>query len=150
MSLPFRDAFSVLFFVSVGMLFEPAILLREPGHVAAAVAVVVLGNSLVAAALVLLFRYPLNTGLTVGAGLGQIGEFSFILAELGVVLGLLPEAGRSLVTGCAIISIALNPVLFGAMAPGQAWVRPRSSVARALEWSDDRLSALPVSVERAR
>lgn len=96
-SLPLRDAFSVLFFVSVGMLFKPAILIEQPLHVLAVVAIIVFGKSLAAFALVLAFRYPLNTALTVSASLAQIGEFSFILAGLGVTLGLLPEEGMSLV-----------------------------------------------------
>ena len=79
-SLPLRDAFSVLFFVSVGMLFDPAVLVREPGHVLAVVGIIIFGNSLAALAIVLVFRYPLNTALTVAASLAQVGEFSFILA----------------------------------------------------------------------
>ena len=86
-SLPLRDAFAVLFFVSVGMLFDPAVLWTHPGKLLAVVAIVVLGKTLAAVGLVLLFRYPLHTGLTVGASLAQIGEFSFILAGLGVGLG---------------------------------------------------------------
>ncbi|MDR2688346.1 MAG: cation:proton antiporter, partial [Azoarcus sp.] len=90
-SLPLRDAFSVLFFVAVGMLFDPAILLEAPIKTFIVVAIIILGKSLVAAALVLMFRYPLNTALTVAASLAQIGEFSFILAGLGISLGLMPE-----------------------------------------------------------
>jgi CPA2 family monovalent cation:H+ antiporter-2 len=90
-SLPLRDAFSVLFFVSVGMLFEPQILLDEPVHVLGVVAIIIVGKSIAALGLVLAFRYPLNTALTVAASLAQIGEFSFILAGLGLALGLLPR-----------------------------------------------------------
>ena len=89
-SLPLRDAFSVLFFVSVGMLFDPQVLIREPLHVFAVVAIIIFGKSLAAFFIVLLFRYPLNTALTVSASLAQIGEFSFILAGLGVSTG--PDA----------------------------------------------------------
>jgi CPA2 family monovalent cation:H+ antiporter-2 len=111
-SLPFRDSFSVLFFVSVGMLFDPQVLVHEPLHIVAVVAIIVIGKSLAAFVLVLLFGYPLNTALTVSAGLAQIGEFSFILAGLGLSLGILPEEARSLILAGAIISIAVNPLVF--------------------------------------
>ena len=144
-SLPLRDAFAVLFFVSVGMLFEPAIVLREPLKLAAVVGIILLGKTAAAVALVLAFRYPLTTALTVGASLAQIGEFSFILASLGVSLGLLPPEGRSLVLAGALISITLNPVVFAVVEPLQAWIRARSRVARALERSDDPLAELPTA-----
>jgi CPA2 family monovalent cation:H+ antiporter-2 len=108
-SLPLRDAFAVLFFVSVGMLFDPQILIQEPAKLLAILAVVMIGTPLVAMTLVFAFRYPLDTALTVGASLSQIGEFSFILAALGVSLGLLPESGQSLIVAAAILSIAANP-----------------------------------------
>ena len=116
-SLPLRDAFSVLFFVSVGMLFDPQILVDEPAKVLAVVAIIMLGKTLAAVALVLAFRYPLNTALTVGASLAQIGEFSFILAGLGATLGLLPPEGQSLMLAGALISIAFNPLMFAAIEP---------------------------------
>jgi CPA2 family monovalent cation:H+ antiporter-2 len=149
-SLPFRDAFSVLFFVSVGMLFDPQILIREPLHVLAVVTIIIFGKSLAAFVLVLLFRYPLNTALTVSASLAQIGEFSFILAGLGVSLKLLPAEGQSLILAGAIISIALNPLVFQAIEPAQAWIRSRSKLARALELPDDPLAVLPTTVELTR
>jgi CPA2 family monovalent cation:H+ antiporter-2 len=149
-SLPLRDAFAVLFFVSVGMLFEPEVLVREPLHVLAVVAIIVFGKSLAAFAIVLAFRYPLNTALTVSASLAQIGEFSFILAGLGVALGLLPTEGYSLVLAGALISIALNPLVFRAIEPAQAWIRSRSSLARLLERPDDPLAELPMTVDPAR
>jgi CPA2 family monovalent cation:H+ antiporter-2 len=149
-SLPLRDAFAVLFFVSVGMLFDPAILLRQPMQVAAVVAIILIGKTAAAFGLVLLFRYPLNTALTVSASLAQIGEFSFILAGLGVSLNLLPEDGRSLVLAGALLSISLNPLLFRAIAPAQVWIRARSSLARALERSDDPLAELPATVDPAK
>jgi CPA2 family monovalent cation:H+ antiporter-2 len=111
---PLQDAFTVLFFVSVGMLFDPAILVRQPLPVLAVVAIVVLGKSLAALLIVLAFRYPLPAALTVAAGLAQIGEFSFILAGLGTTLGLLPPAGRDLILAGALLSITLNPLLFRA------------------------------------
>jgi CPA2 family monovalent cation:H+ antiporter-2 len=111
-SLPLRDAFAVLFFVSVGMLFDPTILIREPLPVLATVLIIVLGKSLAAFAIVKLFGHPTTTALTISASLAQIGEFSFILAGLGVGLAVLPEAGRDLVLAGALISILLNPFLF--------------------------------------
>jgi CPA2 family monovalent cation:H+ antiporter-2 len=147
-SLPLRDAFSVLFFVSVGMLFEPMILLDKPLHVLGVVAIVIFGKSLAAAALVLAFRYPLNTALTVAASLAQIGEFSFILAGLGLSLKLLPAEGMSLVLAGALISIALNPLLFAAIAPFRRWMLERSEFARRLERRQDPYAELPMSTER--
>ncbi len=111
-SLPLRDAFAVLFFVSVGMLFDPNILIERPLPVLATVFIIVIGKSVAAFLIVLLFRKPVGTALTISASLGQIGEFSFILAALGVDLGLLPEEGRDLILAGAIISIILNPLLF--------------------------------------
>lgn len=111
-SLPLRDAFAVLFFVSVGMLFEPAILVEQPLRVLAVVLVILFGKSVAAFALVALLRYPVGTALMVSASLAQIGEFSFILAALGISLGLLPHEGQSLILAGAILSIALNPVMF--------------------------------------
>ena len=147
-SLPLRDAFSVLFFVSVGMLFEPAILVEQPGQVIGVVAIIMFGKSIAALALVLAFRYPLNTALTVSASLAQIGEFSFILAGLGMALGLLPAEGMSLVLAGALISIALNPFLFVAIAPFQRWLLRRSQLARSLAARTDPYAALPTSTAR--
>ena len=147
-SLPLRDAFSVLFFVSVGMLFDPLILLTEPLHVLAVVAIIVVGKTVAALALVLAMRYPLNTALTVAASLAQIGEFSFILAGLGLALGLLPPEGMSLVLAGALISIALNPFLFAAIAPLQRWLLDRSQLARELHHRQDPYAELPMTTER--
>ncbi|MBI3344745.1 MAG: Kef family K(+) transporter [Gammaproteobacteria bacterium] len=146
-SLPFRDAFSVLFFVSVGMLFDPNVLIQQPLQVLAVVAIIVVGKSLAAFLLVLAFRYPLNTALTVSASLAQIGEFSFILAGLGVSLGLLPREGMNLILAGALISISLNHLVFQAVEPAQAWIRSRSKLALALERPDDPLAELPMTVE---
>ncbi|QYY28226.1 MULTISPECIES: YbaL family putative K(+) efflux transporter [Cupriavidus] len=147
-SLPLRDAFSVLFFVSVGMLFKPAILIEQPLHVLGTVAIIIVGKSIAAFALVLAFRYPLNTALTVSASLAQIGEFSFILAGLGLSLGLLPAEGMSLVLAGALISIALNPVLFALNEPFRRWVLKRSALARRLEQRGDPYAELPMTTER--
>ena len=111
-SLPLRDAFAVLFFVSVGMLFNPRILIDDFGSVLATVAIIMVGKSLAALAIVMAFGYPLRTALLIAVSLAQIGEFSFILASLGVTLNVMPEAGRELILAGALISIMLNPLLF--------------------------------------
>ncbi len=142
-SLPLRDAFSVLFFVSVGMLFQPSILVQEPGHVLAVVATIVVGNSVAAGTLVFSFRHPLKTALTVAASLGQIGEFSIILAGLGLSLGLLDAEAMSLVLAGVLISIAVNPLLFATAEPVYRWVHARSPLARRLEQRPDAYGKLP-------
>ncbi len=149
-SLPLRDAFAVLFFVSVGMLFDPAVIWNEPVKLLVVVAIIIIGKTLAAVALVLLFRYPLSTALTVGASLAQIGEFSFILAGLGVALKLMPPEGQSLVLAGALISIALNSAIFGAMEPLRQWILRRSTLARQLELRDDPLAQLPMSTDHRR
>ncbi|RRW39792.1 Kef family K(+) transporter [Pseudomonas luteola] len=147
-SLPLRDAFSVLFFVSVGMLFDPMILVQEPLHVLAVVAIIVLGKSLAALIITVALRYPLNTAMTVAASLAQIGEFSFILGGLGLTLGLLPQEGMSLVLAGALVSIALNPVLFTAIEPVRRWILARSDFARQLESRQDPYAELPMDTDR--
>ncbi|WP_237907176.1 cation:proton antiporter [Azospirillum brasilense] len=106
-ALPLQDAFAVLFLVSVGMLFDPMILVHEPFAVLAVVLVIVLGKTLAAFGIVMVFGYPASTALTVSASLAQVGEFSFILASLGVTLGLLPPEGRDLILTGALLSITL-------------------------------------------
>lgn len=147
-SLPLRDAFAVLFFVSVGMLFNPAVLIEEPLRVLAVVAIIIVGKSMAAMLLVLLLRYPLYTSLTVAASLGQIGEFSFILAGLGLSLGLMPEEGMSLVLAGALISIAFNPIAFAVIEPFRNWMLKYSALARKYENRDDPYAELPMSTER--
>ncbi|HWE21842.1 MAG TPA: YbaL family putative K(+) efflux transporter [Hyphomicrobiaceae bacterium] len=114
-SLPLRDAFAVLFFVSAGMLVDPTILLRDPLPLIATLLIIVLGKSVAAFLIVRLFGYPTHQALTISVSLAQIGELSFILAGLGVSMSLLPERGRDLILAGAIISILLNPVLFAAV-----------------------------------
>ena len=109
---PLQDAFAALFFVAVGMLFDPAVLVRQPLQVLSVVSIIVVGKSLAALAIVLALRRPLRTALTVAAALAQIGEFSFILAGLGIAMGLLPPEGQSLVVAGALLSITLNPLAF--------------------------------------
>jgi CPA2 family monovalent cation:H+ antiporter-2 len=146
-TLPLQDAFAVLFFVSVGMLFDPKVLVEQPLQVLATVAIIVVGKSIAAAVLVLAFRYPAKTALTVSAGLAQIGEFSFILAGLGLSLGLLPKVGQSLILAGALIAIALNPLVFGAIDPILRWLARRPGLARRLEPAESPLAELPVSTE---
>nr|WP_210296725.1 cation:proton antiporter [Rhizobium sp. BK399] len=110
-SLPLQNAFSVLFFVSVGMLFDPSILVRQPMAVISALALIIVGKAIISFLIVVLLRYPIGMALTVSGGLAQIGEFSFILASLGVSLGLLPTDGKDIILGSAIISIILNPLV---------------------------------------
>ncbi|MES2481148.1 MAG: YbaL family putative K(+) efflux transporter [Pseudomonadota bacterium] len=148
-SLPLRDAFAVLFFVSVGMLFDPSVLWTQPLKLLLVVGIVMIGKTIAAVALVLALRYPLNTALTVGASLAQIGEFSFILAGMGVALGLLPAVGQSLVLAAALISIAANAALFAAIEPLRQWILARSELARRLERRDDPLAELPTTTDPA-
>jgi CPA2 family monovalent cation:H+ antiporter-2 len=119
-SLPLRDDFAVLFFVSVGMLFNPASLLENPLPIIATLFIILIGKSLAAYVIVLVFQHPVATALTISASLAQIGEFSFILAELGVRLGMLPEQGRDLILAGALLSILLNPLSFSAV----DWLKP--------------------------
>ncbi|HEV7311595.1 YbaL family putative K(+) efflux transporter [Sphingopyxis sp.] len=111
-TLPLRDAFAVLFFVSVGMLFDPMVLVEQPGPVIATVAIIVVGKSVAAFALVRAFGHKSQTALTISVSLAQIGEFSFILAGLGVGLKVLPETGRDLILAGSLLSILFNPILF--------------------------------------
>jgi CPA2 family monovalent cation:H+ antiporter-2 len=124
-TLPLRDAFAVLFFVSVGMLFDPMILINDFGPVIATFLIIVIGKSLAAYAIVRLFRHPNSTALTIAASLAQIGEFSFILAGLGVDLQILPEKGRDLILAGAILSILMNPFLFTLL---DRWFAKRDTV----------------------
>ncbi len=131
-TLPLRDAFAVLFFVSVGMLFDPRVLVEQPLPLLATIAIIVLGKSVAAFFIVRLFGYRSDTSLTVAASLAQIGEFSFILATLGTGLGLLPAAGRDLILAGAIFSIFLNPFLF-------SWIVSRMTNALPVEEMDEAL-----------
>jgi len=124
-SLPLRDAFAVLFFVSVGMLFDPLSVLRDPLPVLITVAIIVVGKSVAAFLIVIAFRKPIGTALIISASLAQIGEFSFILAELSIGLGLLPKEGRDLILAGAIISIILNPLVFWACDYIRPWLESR-------------------------
>lgn len=145
-SLPLRDAFSVIFFVGVGMMFDPRILIEQPFGVLLVVFIILAVKSVVAFGLVSLFKYPLHSAITVGVAVSQIGEFSFILASLAVTLGIMQKDALSLVLAGAIFSIALNPLLF-AMAP---WIRnyltKHWKFARVMNARTDPLSIMPDGV----
>jgi CPA2 family monovalent cation:H+ antiporter-2 len=130
--VPLSDVFGVLFFVSVGMLLDPEILLERPLEIVALLAVVVLGKSIAALAIVAALRRPLEIGLTVGAGLAQVGEFSFIVATEAHGLGILPDDGLQLVVAVSLLSITLNPAVFAGVAPLRRGIEARPRLARAL------------------
>ncbi|MFA5593457.1 MAG: YbaL family putative K(+) efflux transporter [Micavibrio sp.] len=147
-ALPFQDAFAVLFFVAVGMLFNPSILIEQPLHVFAAVAIIMIGKSIVAFLIVLIVGYPIKTALLVSASLAQIGEFSFILAALGVAYGLLPEEGQNLILAGAIVSISLNPVAFVGVKKLYAFLKSHPRYSRVLDIREDNLSQLAAEEQK--
>ncbi len=147
-SLPLQHAFAVIFFVSVGMLFDPTILMRQPLEVVAVLLIIVLGKSIAAFLIVQLMGYPMGTALTVSASLAQIGEFSFILAGLGISLGIFPTEGRDLILAGALISLAINPLTFAAVTPLHALLRGRRGLMARLAPSQDlRLARLQVALD---
>jgi CPA2 family monovalent cation:H+ antiporter-2 len=121
-ALPFQDAFAVLFFVSVGMLIDPRVLMDQPLRVLATAGVVLLGNSVLVTLLLVLLRHPVGPSLRLGAAFGQVGEFSFIMAGLGGSMGVLPEEGRSLVLAAALVTIVANPLLYRGAQRLAAWL----------------------------
>jgi len=150
-SLPLQDAFAVLFFVSVGMLCDPSILWREPLMALAVLLLILVGKSLVAMGIVLLMGYPLSTALFTSASLAQIGEFSFILAGLGVTYGLLPPEGLNLVLAGALVSTMLNPFVFSFADHVMGFVRTRPRLARCFEEQrGGRLAVLQGDLDAAR
>ena len=142
-ALPLRDAFAVLFFVSVGMLLDPSFLVEHPLEVIAVVGLIVVAKSLAAVAIVAAFGYPIRTGLTVAAGLAQIGEFSFILGTVGLSLALLPPDGFQLIVAGALVSIAVNPLLFRMIEPLEAYIRRHDRVHAIFERRSGHLARLP-------
>lgn len=142
-ALPFQDAFAVLFFVAVGMLFDPGIIIEKPLEVLTVVFIIIFGKSLAAFLIVLLFRHPLRTALLVSASLAQIGEFSFILAALGMKLELISSEQNSLILAGALISISLNPLAFHAINGIHRYVTSSPRLVRHVNTNDDRLSQLP-------
>ncbi len=149
-SLPLQDAFAVMFFVSVGMLFDPAVILRQPLELLGVLFVILVGKSLAAFAIVLAFGYAVRTALTISASLAQIGEFSFILAGLGVGLGLLPPEGRDLILAGALLSITLNPFAFATIAPIARWVNERPKLLAFLTRKDGKVATLPPDQQVSR
>jgi CPA2 family monovalent cation:H+ antiporter-2 len=147
-TLPLRDAFSVLFFVSIGMMVDPAIFIEQPGRILVVVMVVMFVNFASAVAIVIANRYPLSTALSIGASLGQIGEFSIILAGLALGLGIIQSEVMNLVLAAVLLSIAFNTLLFKAVEPARRWVLSRSAVARRLDQRQDPTAALPMSTDR--
>lgn len=143
-ALPFRDAFAVLFFVSVGMLFDPAAAMEHWGLTLCVLAVILIGKPLAAFGIVILLRHPLKTGLTAAVALAQIGEFSFILGEQARALGFLTEADTAVLVSCAIVSITVNPLLFRFIGPLTRWIEARPSFQRVIGISkeDDAFSRL--------
>ncbi|HVX39668.1 MAG TPA: cation:proton antiporter [Gemmatimonadaceae bacterium] len=132
-ALPLQDAFAVLFFVAVGMVFDPRVLMERPLAVLATVLIVTVGKAAVSFAMLVRLRTPLHAALTAAAGLSQIGEFSFILASLGLSLGLLSRAGQSLILAGSILSITLNPLALRSVGPIERWVRARPRLRAWLE-----------------
>ena len=149
-SLPLRDAFAVLFFVSVGMLFNPMILVQEPLRILTVLLIIIVVKSLPAIAIVLAFRHPIGTAFRVSAGLAQIGEFSFILAGFGVAFGLLPVEGRDLILAGALLSIVLNPLVLVAAERSAAWLQTRPVVLARLERQGDPLAGARLGADPAK
>jgi monovalent cation:H+ antiporter-2, CPA2 family len=149
-ALPLQEAFGVLFFVAVGMLFDPTILVEQPLGVVATLSIIVFGKSFFAFLIVLAFRYPLRVALFVSASLAQIGEFSFILAALATGLGILPEEARSLIVAGALISITINPLVFHLLALVGRWMHGAPALTRLLERSSGDLARLPPTVNVKR
>ncbi|HYD19213.1 MAG TPA: YbaL family putative K(+) efflux transporter [Patescibacteria group bacterium] len=148
-ALPFQDAFAVLFFVSIGMIFNPGIVLDQPFNVLAVIAIITIGKTLVSWLIVAAFGYPLRTSAIVAIGLAQIGEFSFILVGLGLSLKLLPDMGRDLVLAGAIASIALNPILFYFGKKAYTFVGKSPNLSRRFNLRDDDLAHLRTDEKRA-
>ncbi|MEO8070371.1 MAG: cation:proton antiporter, partial [Acidobacteriota bacterium] len=147
-SLPLQHAFAVIFFVSVGMLFDPSILVRQPLEVVAVLLIILLGKSIAAFIIVQVMGYPVGTALTVAASLAQIGEFSFILAGLGISLGIFPTEGRDLVLAGALLSLAINPLAFAAVNPLHALARSRRGLmARFAPARDLKLARLQAALD---
>ncbi len=147
-ALPLQDAFAVLFFVSVGMLFNPYVLIDHPLEVLAVVAIIMIGKSVAGSMIVLLFRYPLKTALLVSAGLAQIGEFSFILANIGVINGILSSDARDFILAGALISISLNPSFFYLSRISLDWITRRPHIAALFNKPSDRLAQLAFDKEQ--
>lgn len=148
-SLPLQDAFSVLFFVSIGMLFDPSIIMRQPLEVFGVLAIIMVGKAVITLAIVAAMGYPLKLGLGIAAGLSQIGEFSFILASLGVAYGLMDRDGQDLVLAGALLSITFNPLAFSLADKVAGWAR-RTLSERAGAFGGARLATLVSELDRIK
>jgi monovalent cation:H+ antiporter-2, CPA2 family len=148
-ALPLQDAFAVLFFVSVGMLLDPLVLVREPVRVLLVVGIIVVAKGLMTFALALLLRRPVRSALLISASLAQIGEFSFILAGLCISLGLFPEQGRDLILAGALVSITVNPLLMRAVNRVDLWFQGRPTLLATLERPEVVAKDVPVRVPHA-
>lgn len=146
-ALPMRDAFAVLFFVATGMLFDPRYLLEAPWLVATTLGIVMLGKPLAALAIVLALRYPVRIALAVSVALAQIGEFSFMLATLGMSLGVLPEDAANTLVASAIVSISVNPLLYRLVNPAEAWL---ASKPRLFRWLSRSAVSSPLAIDLER
>jgi monovalent cation:H+ antiporter-2, CPA2 family len=149
-ALPMKDAFAVLFFVSVGMLFDPQAIVNQPRLLIGLLGVIILAKPLAAFLIIWVLRYSVRTAITVALSLSQIGEFSFLLANEAVGLGILSPEGQSLLVGCALISIAANPLLFRAITPLEQWLRSRDRIWRALSQRSNVEGAKLNEEERSR
>ena len=148
-ALPLQDAFAVLFFVSVGMLFDPGVLVRQPLHVLAVVAIIMIGKSLAAFGIMVAFRKPVRTALLISASLAQIGEFSFILAGLGITLGLLPAEANSLILAGALLTISLNPLAFSLIPPLERLLQRQPRLMAFLESAKAEVDKSPADAQTA-
>ena len=137
-ALPFRDAFAVLFFTSVGMIFDPLFILHQPLLTLACLAIVIIGKPLIALLIIALIGYPVRTALTVAIGLAQIGEFSFILSDLARKYHLLDDSGHHILVTCALISIALNPILFRSLPRYELFLKKHPSLWKLLNYREQR------------
>ena len=149
-ALPMRDAFAILFFVSVGMLFDPQAIVSEPRLLLELLGIIILAKPLMAFLIIWVFRYPVRTAITVALALSQIGEFSFLLANEAVGLGILPAEGQSLLVACALISIAANPLLFRTVNPLEKWLRSKERIWRFLSQRSNREGAESRKEEQSR
>lgn len=147
-ALPFQDAFAVLFFVAVGMLFNPMVLFEQPLHVLAVVAVIIVGKAFASFLIVMMSGYPLKTGLIVSASLAQIGEFSFILVTLGLAYDVLPVEGRDLILAGALISVGLNPLMFAGARLVYEYIGGKPRLSHFFNMYDDDLAQLKLEAKQ--
>jgi len=139
---PVQDAFTVLFFVAIGMLFDPSVLLSHPWHLLAGLSIVMVGKSLAALVIVMLFKFPVATALLISASLAQIGEFSFVLVAMGIQLKLMPPEALSIVVATAVLSIGLNPAVFQSLEPIKQFAQKNPRFAKMMRTRNRRAARL--------